>query len=96
MCNYRCYNYVLRQLQKELVAEKKNLYFAFANLEDTSHRVPRDVASRPLRKLDVEEQFLRSIYLMYRSARSHGGMPSSSSDNFLVHGGLYVMLCSIW
>lgn len=39
---------VLRQLQEEFVAEK-DLYFAFVILQETSQRVPRDVASQASR-----------------------------------------------
>ena len=95
MCNYRHYIYVLRQLQEEFEAEKKDLYFAFVNLEDTFHRVPRDVALRALRNIVVEVWFVRSIYLMYRNAKSHGGMPSSFSNDIRSTED-YVMLCAIW
>ena len=92
---------VLTQLQEEFAAEKKDFYFAFAHLEDPSHQVPRYVVSWALRELGVDEWLVRSIYLIYRNAGSRGGTPSSSSNDFLVYGGLYqdseesLRLCNI-
>ena len=43
--------FVLRQLQEKYLAKKKNLYFAFVDLEKAFDRVPRDVVSWVMRKL---------------------------------------------
>ena len=36
-------NFILRQLQEKYLAEKKNSYFAFADLEKAFYQIPRDV-----------------------------------------------------
>ena len=47
--------FILRQLQERFLSKKRNLYFAFVDLEKAFDRVPRKVLWWALRKLEVEE-----------------------------------------
>ena len=69
-------HFILRQLQEKYLAKKKNMYFAFVDLEKAFDLVPRDVIWWALRKLGVGGwllKFLQSIYRKIRSrVRVHG------------------------
>ena len=52
------------------MAVKKNLYFAFVDLEKAIVRVPRKVIWFTMRKLGVDEWFVRLVQGMYSNARS--------------------------
>ena len=47
--------FMARQMQENFRVEGKKLYFGFVDLEKALDRVPREVISRAMRKLGVEE-----------------------------------------
>ena len=81
--------FILRQLQEKYLARKRNLYFAFVDLEKAFDRVPRDVVWWALRKLGVEEWLIRVVQSMYRNTKSQVRINSTFSDDFLVKVGLH-------
>ena len=74
----------MRQLQKKCSLKKKNLYYAFVDLEQAFDRVPRDAIWRALRKLDVEEWLVNIKQSMYRSAQSRVRINGPFINDFLV------------
>ena len=47
--------FTARQLQEKYLGKKKDLYFAFVDLEKAFDRVPREVTRWALRQVGVEE-----------------------------------------
>ena len=66
------------------MTKKKNLHFAFIDLERAFDRVPRDVVWWALRKLGVEECLVKNVQSVYRNAESCVKVNSTVSDDFLV------------
>ena len=62
--------FILRQLQEKFLNKKKNVYFAFVDLEKAFDRVPRAVLWWAMRKLGVEEWLIRVVMSMYDNAQS--------------------------
>ena len=60
--------FILRQLQEKFLGKKKNLYFAFVDLEKAFDRVPRSVLWWAMRKVGVSEWIIRTVQAMYRNA----------------------------
>ncbi len=81
--------FILRQLQEKYLAKKKNLYFAFVDLEKAFDRVPRDVLWWSMRKLGVDEWVVRLVQSMYSNSRSRVKVGSSFSDLFDVKVGVH-------
>ena len=81
--------FILRQLQEKYLARKRNLYFAFVDLEKAFDRLPRDVVWWALRKLGVEEWSIRVVQSMYRNTKSKVRINSNFSDDFLIKVGLH-------
>ena len=57
--------FILRQLQEKYLGKKKNLYFAFVDLEKAFDRVPRKVLWWAMRKLGVDEWIIHTVQAMY-------------------------------
>ena len=65
MFHARMWNYlvfILRQLQEKYLTKKKNLYFAFTDLEKASDRVPKVAVWYTLRKLRIEELLVKIMH----------------------------------
>ena len=62
--------FIARQLQEKYLGEKKNLYFAFVDLEKAFDRVPRDVVRWVMRKLNIDEWLIETAIAMYELSNS--------------------------
>ena len=62
--------FMVRQLQKKFLEKRKDLFFAFVDLERAFDRVPREVVRWALRQLGVEEWLVQTVMAMYESART--------------------------
>ena len=71
------------------MAVKKNLYFAFVDLEKAFDRVPRKVIWWSMRKLGVDEWVVRLVQGMYANARSRVRVGEGFSDEFEVKVGVH-------
>ena len=79
--------FILRQLQEKYLAEKKNLYFLFEDLEKAFDWVPRVVVWWAFRKPDLEEWLVKIVQSMHRNAWSCVRVDGLFSDYFLVQLG---------
>ena len=62
--------FIARQLQERFLEKKRNLYFAFVDLEKAFDRVPREVVRWAMRKLGVDEWLIRIVMAMYVGSKS--------------------------
>ena len=76
--------FLVKQLQEKYLGKKKNLYFAFIELEKAFDRVPREVVWWAMRKLGVEEWLVRVVKSLYENARSQVRVNDTFSDEFEV------------
>ena len=60
----------LRQVQEKYREKKKNLYFAFIDLEKVYYRVPREVVSWATRQIGAEEWLVRRDVNVLRGKKS--------------------------
>ena len=60
--------FILRQLQGKYLAKKRNLLFAFVDLEKAFDQLFRDDVQWALRKLDIEEWLVKVVHSIYRDA----------------------------
>ena len=60
----------MRQLQEKYREKKKNLFFAFIDLEKAFNRVPREVISWAMRQLGIEEWLVQVVMSTYEAART--------------------------
>ena len=81
--------FILRQLQEKFLGKKKNLYFAFVDLEKAFDRVPRSVLWLAMRKVGVSEWIIRTVQAMYRNAQSKVRVGSSYSEPIDVSVGVH-------
>ena len=82
-CGNTSVTFILKQLQQKHFA-KKNLYFAFVDLEKVFDLVIRDVTSWTLRKLGEEEWLVKVVKSMHRNAWSCIRVNGTFSDDFVV------------
>ena len=61
--------FIATQLQEKYLGKKKNLYFAFVDLEKAFDRVPRDVRWA-MRKLNTDEWLTETVMAMYKLSNS--------------------------
>ena len=81
--------FLVRQLQEKYLGKKKNLYFAFIELEKAFDWVPREVVWWAIRKLGVEEWLVRVVKSLYENARSRVRVNDTFSDEFEVKVGVH-------
>ena len=80
---------IVRQLQEKYRLVKKNLYFAFVDLEKAFDRVPRKVIWLAMRKLGVDEWVARLVQGMYSNVRSKLRVGDGFSDEFELKVGVH-------
>ena len=56
--------FIARHLQEKYLDKKKDLYFAFVDLEKAFDRVPREVTRWALRQVGVEEWLVQTVLAM--------------------------------
>ena len=81
--------FILRQLHEKHISKKKNLYFAFVDLEKAFDRIPRKVLWWSMRKLGVEEWVISVVQSMYENAKSRVQVGSKFSSDFEVKVGVH-------
>jgi len=81
--------FIVRQLQEKYREKKKNLYFAFIDLEKAFDRVPREVVSWAMRQPGVEEWLVQVVMSMYEEERTVVRTPFGDSKSFPVKVGVH-------
>ena len=81
--------FLVKQLQEKYLGKKKNLYFAFIELEKAFDRVPREVVWWAMCKLGVEEWLVRVVKSLYENARRGVRVNDTFSDEFEVKVGVH-------
>ena len=69
--------------------KRKDLFYAFVDLEKAFDRVPRDVVRWALRQLGVEEWLVQTVMVMYEKARTTVRTKQGSSEEFQVNVGVH-------
>ena len=69
--------------------KRKDLFYAFVDLEKAIDRVPRDVVRWALRQLGVEEWLVQTVMVMYEKARTTVRTKQGSSEEFEVNVGVH-------
>ena len=81
--------FIVRQLQEKYFSKKRDIYFAFVDLEKAFDRVPRKVLWWAMRKLGVEEWLVRTVKGMYNGSRSRVLIGTHYGEEFDVEVGLH-------
>ena len=81
--------FILRQLHEKYLGKKKNVYFAFVDLEKAFDRVPRSVLWWAMRKLGIDEWIIRVVQAMYANAKSSVRVNGQYSSDFGVKVGVH-------
>jgi hypothetical protein len=81
--------FIVRQLQEKFLEKKRGLWMAFIDLEKAFDRVPREVLWWALRKLNVTEQLVEVIMLMYNGVRTAVKTAEGAGEEFEVRVGVH-------
>ena len=81
--------FMVRQLQEKFLEKRKDLFFAFVDLEKAFDRVPREVVRWALRQLDVEEWLVQTVMTIYERARAVVRTKQGYSTEFEVKVGVH-------
>ena len=81
--------FMVRQLQEKFLEKRKDLFFAFVDLEKAFDRVPREVIRWTLRQLGVEEWLVQTVMTMYERARIVVRTKQGYSTEFEVKVGVH-------
>jgi len=81
--------FIARQIQEKYNAKRKDLYFAFIDLEKAFDRVPRDVLQWALRKAGVEEWLIKTVMGMYSKCSTSVKVGDGLSEPFEVKVGVH-------
>ena len=81
--------FILSQLQEKHLVAGKLLNLAFIDLEKVFDRVPREVISWSMRKLKIDEWFVRIVQSMYKEVRSRVRVGDEYSNSFDVRVGVH-------
>ena len=77
--------FILRQLQEKYLGKKKDIFFAFVDLEKAFDRIPRKVLWWAMRTLRISEWIVKTVQAMYNSAKSRVRINGKFSDEFDVN-----------
>ena len=81
--------FIVRQLQEKFMEKRKDLFYAFVDLEKAFDRVSRDVVRWALRQLGVEEWLVQTVMVMYEKARTTVRTKQGSSEEFEIKVGVH-------
>jgi len=81
--------FIVRQIQEKFLAQKKDLWIAFVDLEKAFDRVPREVLWWALRQSGVDEWIVRVIQSMYEGALTSVKLGTGESVEFAVKVGVH-------
>ena len=81
--------FIARQLQERFLEKKKELFFAFIDLEKAFDRVPREVVKWAMRKLGVDEWLVKIIMAMYEDSNSAVRINNTIGTKFGVKVGVH-------
>ena len=81
--------FILRQLQEKYIGKRKDLFFAFVDLEKAFDRIPRKVLWWSMRKLGIDEWLVSTVQAMYRAPRSCVRVNGKYSEDFPVVVGVH-------
>ena len=81
--------FILRQMQEKYVGKKRDLFFAFVDLEKAFDRIPRKVLWWAMRSLGISEWVIKTVQSMYISPRSRVRINGQFSEEFSVDVGVY-------
>jgi hypothetical protein len=62
--------FILRQIHEKHQEKKKNMYYAFVDLEKAYDRVPREVTRWAMRKAGVDEWLVNAVMALYEDAKT--------------------------
>ena len=81
--------FIVRQVQEKFLAKKKDLFFAFVDLEKAFDRVPREVVRWALRRSGVEEWLVEAVMALFEDTSTVVRTGSGNSDSFKVKVGVH-------
>ena len=81
--------FIMRQMQEKHQAKKKELYYAFVDLEKAFDRVPREVVRWAIRMSGVEEGLVKAVMALYQDARTVVRTDMGDSRDFKVGVGVH-------
>ena len=81
--------FILRQRQEKNLQKKKNIYFAYFDLEKAFDRVPRRILWWVMRKLRIDEWIIQVVKSMYENAHSKVRIANSYSNPINVSVGVH-------
>ena len=81
--------FMVRQVQEKFLEKRKDLFFAFVDLEKAFDRVPREVVRWALRQLGVEEWLVQTVMTMYERSRTVVRTNQGYSTEFEVKVGVH-------
>ena len=81
--------YILRQMQEKHIIRKKKIYFIFVDLEEAFDRVPGSILWWTMRKLGIDEWFVRLVKVMHDGANSRVRVNGCFTERFEVTVGVH-------
>jgi len=81
--------FIVRQLQEKHRQKKKDLFYAFVDLEKAFDRVPRELVRWALRKSGVEEWLVEAVMALFKDAHTAVRTAGGDSDVFDVKVGVH-------
>ena len=81
--------FITRQVQEKHLAKKKELYFAFVDLEKAFDRVPREVVRWALRVSQVDEWLVEAVMALFEEANTVIRTGAGDSNSFHVKVGVH-------